>query len=54
MKFHFHFVWGYVISYLGIDEIAQEVKEYYILNIYRQIDPYILFNYLHQNLQFAL
>ena len=28
MKFHLHFVWGYVISYLGIDDITQEVQEY--------------------------
>ena len=30
MKFHLHFVWGNVISYLGIDDIAQEVQEYHI------------------------
>ena len=38
MKFHFHFVWGNVISYLGIDDIAQEVQEYHIyIYIYADI-----------------
>ena len=31
MQFHLYFVWGYVISYLGIDDIAQEVQEYFSL-----------------------
>ena len=46
MKFHLHFVWGNVISYLGIDDIAQEVQEYHIyIYIYifrRHCQNYIL------------